>query len=80
MSDGNGDSFVRITNREIWEEIRNLDDRVKSMDSRMNAILGENVELRARIRALELKTYTLLAGFTTALIAASLALTKGVFG
>lgn len=75
----NGESFIRITNREIWEEIRQLDDTVRSMDQRMNAILEENVELRTRLRSVELKVYTVLAGMTTALVAAGATLVNGVF-
>jgi len=50
------------------------------MDNRMNNILGENVELRTRVRSLELKTYTIMAGFSTALVAAGLVLLKGLAG
>jgi len=72
-------SFVRITNREIWDSLQGLERSVESMDNRMNAILGENVELRTRVRALELKTYTMLAGMTTGLLAAGFTILRGVF-
>lgn len=77
--DTNG-AFVRITNREIYDALRTLQNDVTSMDNRMNSILNENVELRTRVRALELKTYTLLAGFSTALIGGVALLLKGAFG
>lgn len=80
MSETNGEAFIRITNREIWEQIKELSSMVHGMDDRMNNILEENVDLRRRVRALELRTYTLLAGFTTALLLGAGALAKGVFG
>lgn len=72
--------FIRITNREIWDSLQNVEDTVKSMDQRMNAILNENVEIKTRVRALELKTYTLLAGISTALVGGVALLVKGAFG
>jgi small nuclear ribonucleoprotein (snRNP)-like protein len=72
--------FIRITNREIWDTLQHLDNTVQSMDQRMNAILNENVEIKSRVRALELKTYTMLAGFSTALIGGVAILVKGVIG
>ena len=80
MAENTNGDFIKITNREIWEEIRQLDDTVKSMDQRMNSILEENVELRTRLRSVELKVYTVLAGMTTALMAGGVALVNGVFG
>jgi hypothetical protein len=79
---GNGDDtpFIRITNREIWESLRGVENTINSMDQRMNAILNENVELKTRVRALELKTYTMLAGFSTALVGGVALLLKGAFG
>ena len=76
----NGEAFIRITNREIYDALKTLEATVSSMDQRMNAILNENVEIKSRIRALELKTYTLLAGFSTALLGGLALLTRGAFG
>ena len=59
--------FIRITNREIYEMVVSTRDTVKSMDSRMNAILNENADLRKRVRALELKVYAGLAGVVAAI-------------
>jgi len=73
-------AFIRITNREIWDSLQSLEHAIASMDNRMNNILGENVELRTRVRSLELKTYTIMAGFSTALVAAGLVLLKGLAG
>jgi hypothetical protein len=75
-----GAVFVRITNREIWEAVEALKTTVTSMDGRMNAILNEHVEIKSRIRALELKTYTVMAAFGTALLVAAGAIAKGVLG
>lgn len=77
--DDKGD-FVRITNREIWDEIRSLSNTVHSMDDRMNNILAENVALRERVRALELKTYTILASIGTGLLVGAGALAKALVG
>jgi hypothetical protein len=77
---GEDTPFIRITNREIWDSLQHVEDTVRSMDQRMNAILNENVEIKARVRALELKTYTLLAGVSTALIGGVAMLVKGAFG
>jgi hypothetical protein len=71
----NGTSFVRITNREIYDALKAVEAAVSSMDGRVNDVLGENISLGKRVRALELKFYTILAGLTTAV--AGYALTAG---
>ena len=63
-------TFVKISNREIWEKLNSMERTVFHMDQRMNTILSENVTLHKSVRALELKVYTVLAGFTTSLTAA----------
>lgn len=80
MTEGNDTPFVRITNREIYDELNELKDAVHSMDNRLNAILTENVDLRTRVRSLELKTYTILAGLLTAMMGGVGLLLKGAFG
>lgn len=75
----NGDAFIRITNREIWDSLQHVEATVRSMDQRMNAILNENVEIKTRVRALELKTYTILAGISTALVGGVALLLRGAF-
>lgn len=72
--------FIRITNREIWDALQNLEGTVGSIDQRLNAILNENVELKTRVRALELKTYTIFAGLSTALVGGTALLLRGAFG
>lgn len=81
MANGDDETpFIRITNREIWDALQHLEHTVDSMDQRLNAILNENVELKTRVRALELKTYTIMAGFSTALVGGVAILLKGVLG
>ncbi len=63
----NGGDFVRITNREIYDAIVNLKDRVAGVERRLDDVLSENVELRKRVRALELRTYAVMSGIITAL-------------
>lgn len=60
-------SFVRITNREIYEMLVQVRDRTTAVENLVGNVLGENVDLRKRVRALELKTYTLLSGCVTAI-------------
>jgi hypothetical protein len=78
MADDNN-GFIRISNRELYDMMIQVRDKVGSLENRVDVVLSENVELRSRVRALELKTYTLLAGFTTGLGAAGLIALKGVF-
>lgn len=68
----NGNDFIRITNREIWDKLTSVESRVGSIDGRLNNILTENVDFRSRIRALEIKVYGVLAG-TAALVATAVA-------
>lgn len=74
MATENNDTpaFVRISNREVYDKLSQLERTVQSMDERMNAILNENVSLGKRVRALELKVYAVLAGVGSALSAAGI--------
>jgi hypothetical protein len=72
--------FVRIGNREIYDAVTKLERTVLSMDDRMNSILNENVVLSRRVRSLELKVYTILAGLTSVLVAGAFAIVKGIGG
>lgn len=67
MADGNGDSFVRITNREIFDGLNDVKDQVKSMRNDLSNILEENVDLRKRVRGLEWKFYAVLSGLLGAI-------------
>lgn len=72
MGDETNGAFVRITNREVYEKLALLEKTVLHIDMRMDAILSESVALNKRVRALELKVYAVLAGFSTALSAGGL--------
>lgn len=63
------DGFIRITNREIYDGLQDVKDQVRSMRSDLSMILSENVELRKRVRGLELKFYAILAGLIGSLVA-----------
>lgn len=67
-AEGNGDVFVRVTNREIWEELKQIRKLVENVP-----------EDRRRIRALELKVYTILAGLSTAFAGVLIAVARGGF-
>jgi len=58
--------FVKVSNREIYDSLRNLQQEVAAMRLDLTNILGENVELNKRVRSLELKFYSILAGFVGA--------------
>lgn len=63
----NGDAFVRVTNREIYDAIISLRDRVAGVENIVENVLQENKDTRKRIRSLELRTYAVLSGCITAL-------------
>lgn len=42
--------------------------RLQALETRVDNVLGENVDLRKRVRGLELKYYGVAAGLVTALI------------
>lgn len=67
MADDSHTDFVRITNREIYDAIVSLRDRVSGLERRVDDVLGENVDLRKRVRALELRTYAVISGVITAI-------------
>ena len=70
-------TFIRVTNREIWDKINSLEDVVLRMDQRMNNILEENVSLARRVRSLELKVYTVMSGMVAALLTGAGIILKG---
>jgi len=53
---------IRITNREVYDAVLDVKGRVQSLENRVDNVLGENVELRKRVRGLELRFYGVLAG------------------
>lgn len=58
--------LIRISNREVYDAVMQLRDRVAGLERRVDHVLGENVELRKRTRGLELKFYGILAGLIAA--------------
>jgi hypothetical protein len=56
---GNG---VRISNRELYDMMSQVRDRVATLESRLDRILDSSTDLSKRTRALELKFYSILAG------------------
>ena len=60
-------TFARITNREVYDAVVQLRDRVAALENRVDSVLSENVDLRKRTRGLELKFYGILAGLVGAM-------------
>ena len=72
MMDGNVPSNgFRITNRELYDVLLQVRDRVARLESLVDNVLSENVDLRKRVRGLELKFYGILAGLVAATIVLS---------
>jgi tetrahydromethanopterin S-methyltransferase subunit G len=63
-----GEGFVRISNRELYDMMTQVRDRVGALENRVDNVLGENVSLGKKVRALELKSYGIMAGLVSALI------------
>lgn len=76
MDDQSG-SGVRITNREIYDLATSTRDEVRDIKAQLTMILGENVDIRRRTRALELKFYAILSGMGGALGLLALLFIKG---
>jgi hypothetical protein len=70
MENDQKQDFVRITNREIYDGLRDVQSEVKELKAQVNAVLGDSMDIRkeygGRLRSLELKVYTLLSGVVTA--------------
>lgn len=66
LPEENGQTFHRVTNRDIWDELQEIKEIVKFVP-----------EDRKRLRSLELKVYTILAGLSTAGAAFVIALARG---
>jgi hypothetical protein len=65
-ADGNG-AIIRITNREVYDGLLKVEKSVDHLVQRVDYVLGENVDLRKRVRGLELRFYGILAGLIGAL-------------
>lgn len=59
---------IRISNRELYDMATQVRDRVASLENRVDNVLGENVDLRKRVRGLELRFYGIGAGLVAAII------------
>jgi hypothetical protein len=57
-----GQDFVRITNREIWVTLNDVKAMVQDLERDKAEGIEERKDIRARLRALELKFYGVLAG------------------
>ncbi len=67
MSDGpTRDDFIRITNREIYDGLRGVQDELFQLKTTVNVVLSDNQTLGKRIRALELRFYGVVAGLMAA--------------
>ena len=87
MSDGEELTFVRLTNKDIYQEVVGTKDLVRSMDGRLNSILAENNEIRsdlvvavARVEKLETRFNGIVIGLGTGAVLGLAALFKGLIG
>ncbi len=81
MDGGNDSPFVRITNREIYDGLREVQKQMEKLENNMNLIMKDNIEIRreygGRIRSLELRFYGVLAGLIAALTSLGVGLGVG---
>ena len=63
-----GEGYVRIGNREIYDILVQVRDRVSKLEDRVDNVLSENVDLRKRVRGLELRFYGIAAGLLSAIV------------
>lgn len=82
-NDNSGASFVKITNREIYDGLTGVQRGLEEVKVQMAIIMKENVDIRKeygnRIRSLELRFYGVLAGLIAALISLGAGLGVGGF-
>ena len=76
-----GSSFVRITNREIYDGLTGVQAEIKDLKLQMMIVMKENVDIKKeygnRIRSLELRFYGVLAGLIAALTSLGVGLGVG---
>lgn len=65
--DSNGGS-IRISNRELYDMMLQVRERVQALENRVDNVLGENVSLNKRVRGLELRFYGIGAGLVAAIV------------
>jgi hypothetical protein len=80
-SNGNGSYRVTVgvlyeAQQRTTERLGELTKTVALMDARMNAILGENKDLRGRLEKIESRFNGILVGLGTGLVAGAIALTR----
>lgn len=63
-----GEGGIRISNRELYDMMVQVRDRTAALENRLDNVLGENVDLRKRVRGLELRFYGIAAGLLAALL------------
>lgn len=71
-------TFVRITNRQIYDALTRQENELAKLTNRvdnafgengvMAKILAENIDLRKRVRGLELRFYGIAAGLMAAIV------------
>lgn len=69
MDDSANHLSIRITNREMYDMLTQIRDATRALEFRVDNVLGENVALNKRVRALELRFYGVLAGLIASLTA-----------
>jgi hypothetical protein len=62
MQENNGQDFVRITNREVWEKLGRVEAKLDNTLSQLQKAEEQRADHSKRIRALELRFYGILAG------------------
>lgn len=58
---------IRITNREVYDGLLQVRDRLQAVETRLDLVLSENVSIGKRVRSLELRYYAVLAGLLATL-------------
>ena len=70
MAEGDA-SGIRITNREVYDQLVQVRERLLALEGRVDAVLTDNVTIKkeygGRLRALELRYYAVLAGLLATL-------------
>lgn len=68
VDEPNNGGGIRISNRELYDMLVQVRDRVASLENRVDMVLSDNFKLGKRVRSLELRFYGVLAGLVTAII------------
>lgn len=69
MTDPGSTNGIRITNREVYDGLLQVRDRLSALEHRVDLVLRENIQLRKRVARLEWRFYAVLgvlaAGLTS---------------